>query len=143
MRLGTTVLLLGLALTVAQTASAIEPNPTVFVEATEGFDSYISAAIVKKKVPIRVTQTIENATYVLTNKVEQKEESGVSKLARCVFAYCIGIEGTQTATVRLVNVKTGEVAWAYNVRKPGSKNFQSSAEAIAKHLKRYLEEKGY
>lgn len=143
MRLGTTVLFSGIVLATAQIAAAIEPNPTVYVQPGDGFDSYITAAIVKKKVPIRVTQSKEDATYVLTDQVEQKEESGASKIARCLFAYCIGIEGTQTATVRLVNSKTGEVVWAYNVRKQGSKNFQSSAEAIAKHLKRYMEGAGY
>jgi hypothetical protein len=31
-----------------------------------------------------------------------------------------------------------EMAWAYNVRKLGAHNYQSSAEAIAKHLKSFL-----
>ena len=66
-----------------------------------------------------------------------------SKIARCAFAYCAGINGAQTATVQMVNPKTQDVAWAYNVRKGGSAAYQSSAEAIAKHLKHYLEKTGH
>ena len=77
---------------------------------------------------------------MLTSAVIAKEESAGSKLARCLFAYCIGMEGTQTATVQLVNAKTKEVVWAYNVRKGSASAYQSTAEAAAKHLKKFLEE---
>ena len=59
-----------------------------------------------------------------------------------LFAYCAGIEGSQTASVSLIDAKTKAVVWAYNVHKGGSSNFQSSAEACAKHLKNWLEHKG-
>ena len=61
----------------------------------------------------------------------------MAKIARCAFAYCAGINGHQTATMELVN-RDGTVVYAYNVRKGGSHNYQSSAEAIAKHLKQWL-----
>ena len=125
----------------ALAALGAEARPTIFIEPQGGFESYISAAIVKKGVPAGVTVNKDSATFLLTSKVEQKEESGASKVARCLFAYCAGIDGNQTATVQLVNVKTQEVAWAYNVRKQGSKNYQSSAEAIAKHLKNFFEKR--
>jgi hypothetical protein len=121
--------------------SAAEAKVTVFIEADDAFGSYISAAFVKKGVPATVTVNKESANYILTNRVIEKEESGASKVARCLFAYCAGINGTQTATVQLVNAKTQEVAWGYNVKKQGAKNFQSSAEAIAKHLKNYLQKR--
>jgi hypothetical protein len=50
-----------------------------------------------------------------------------------------GIQGTQTATVQLVDEKTQDVAWAYNVRKGSATAYQSTAEAVAKHLKEFLE----
>ncbi len=123
----------------ASVLTAAESKITIFIDAEDSFGSFIAAAIVKKGVPATVTMNKETANYVLTNKVIEKEESGASKVARCLFAYCAGINGTQTATVQLVNAKTQEVAWAYNVRKQGAKNFQSSAEAIAKHLKNHLQ----
>ena len=112
----------------------------IFIEPQEGFDSYIAAGIVKKKVPAIITQNREEADFILSSVVLTNQESTGSKIARCLFAYCAGINGTQTATVQLVNLKK-EVAWAYNVKKQGAKNFQSSSEAIAKHLKRFLEKK--
>jgi hypothetical protein len=115
------------------------PVIRVFIEPQEGFDSYISAAIVKKNVPVVVTTSREDAAYIITSVVTQKEESTGSKIARCAFAYCAGMNGSQTATVQMIDAKTKDVAWAYNVRKGGSANFQSSAEAIAKHLKQHLE----
>ena len=125
---------------IGRLASSQTASPRIYVEPQEGFESYLSAAIVKKHVPAVVTQDKENASFVLTSAVLAKEESTGSKVARCLFAYCAGIQGTQTATVQLVNVKTKEVAWAYNVKKGSASAYQSTAEAAAKHLKKFLEE---
>jgi hypothetical protein len=114
--------------------------PRIYIPPQEGFESYISAAIVKKHVPAVVTQDKEEARFLLTSAVDAKRESTGSIVARCLFLYCAGVAGTQTATVQLVNAKTHEVAWAYNVQKGSAQAYQSTAEAIAKHLKKFLEE---
>ncbi len=114
--------------------------PRIYIPPQEGFESYISAAIVKKHVPAVVTQDKEEAQFLLTSSVDAKRESTGSIVARCLFLYCAGAAGTQTATVQLVNAKTHEVAWAYNVQKAFAQAYQSTAEAIAKHLKKFLEE---
>lgn len=114
--------------------------PRIYIEPQDGFESYISAALVKKHVPAVVTTNKDEAMFVLTSAVQSKEESAGSKVARCLFLYCVGVNGTQTATVQLVNTKTQEVAWAYDVRKAAAQAYQSTAEAIAKHLKKFLEE---
>jgi hypothetical protein len=132
--------LLLMSLLLAPAAEAATATVKIFIEPQEGFDSYISAAIVKKKVPAIVTQNRADADFVLTSVVTTHQESTGSKIARCLFVYCAGIDGNQTATVQLVNPKK-EVAWAYNVKKGGAKNFQSSSEAIAKHLKNFLEKR--
>jgi hypothetical protein len=116
-----------------------ENSPRIFIEPQNGFELYISAAMIKKHVPAVVTQTKEEAAFVLTSAVESKEESTGSKITRCLFLYCAGIQGNQTATVQLVNATTQEVAWAYNVKKGSASAYQSTAEAIAKHLKEFLE----
>jgi len=118
-------------------------NPRVYIAPQNGFESYLAGAFTKKNVPAQMVQTAEAADYILTPApVQQKPESAGGKIARCLFAYCAGIEGSQTASVTLIDVKTNAVVWAYNVRKGGSSNFQSSAEACAKHLKNWLEHKG-
>lgn len=114
--------------------------PRIYIPPQEGFDSYISAAIVKKHVPAVVTQEKEEAQFLLTSAVDAKRESTGSIVARCLFLYCAGAAGTQTATVQLVNSQTHEVVWAYNVQKGSAQAYQSTAEAIAKHLKKFLEE---
>lgn len=114
--------------------------PRIYIPPQNGFESYLSAAIVKKHVPAVVTQNKEDAQFVLTSAVQAKEESAGSKVARCLFMYCAGAEGSQTASVQLVNAKTQEVAWAYNVRKASAQAYQSTAEAVAKHVKQFLEE---
>jgi hypothetical protein len=86
-----------------------------------------------------VTEDKNEAQFILRSTVEAKEESAGSKVARCLFLYCAGIQGTQTATVQLVDAATQEVDWAYNVHKGSATAYQSTAEAIAKHLKNFLE----
>jgi hypothetical protein len=115
-------------------------SPRIYIEPQNGFESYIAAAIVKKHVPAVATQNKDEAMFRLTSSVVSKEESTGSKIARCLFAYCAGFSGTQTATVQLVKAKTQEIAWAYNVKKANASAYQSTAEAVAKHLKKFLEE---
>jgi len=138
MKLAATILLATLPLAAAKHVESSD-SVKIYIEPQDGFDSYIAAAIIKKHVPATITQNRAEAKYVLTSAVLSKEESTGSKIIRCLTAYCIGIDGRNTATVQLLNDKK-EVSWAYNVRKGGASNYQSSAEAIAKHLKSFLEE---
>jgi len=122
----------------ALTGAAAQSRPTLFINADENFQSALSAAIVKKDVPITITTSQDKAEYVLQSSlVSSKQESGASKVARCLFAYCVGIEGSSTVSVRLIRVQDGAVLWAYQVRKGngGPSGIQSLSEAIAKHLK--------
>ena len=117
--------------------------PKIFIAPQNGYESYLAGAFTKKNVPAQIAQTGEASDYILKPApVEQKPESTGGKIARCLFAYCAGIEGSQTASVTLVDTKTNTVVWAYNVKKGGSGNFQSSSEACAKHLKAWLEHRG-
>jgi hypothetical protein len=123
-------------------AFAVEPTlPKIYIEPQSGFESYISAAVIKKHVPVVVTQRKEDAKFLLTSAVLEHKESTGGKIARCAFLYCIGIAGTQTATVQLIDPANQDVIWAYNVRKADASAYQSTAEAIAKHLKEFLEKK--
>jgi hypothetical protein len=111
----------------------IQPQP-------DGQESYLAAAIVKKHVPAIVTQNRDEAQFLLTAAAQSKEESTGSKIARCPFIYCIGMEGMRTVTVQLVRAQTNEIAWAYTVNKGNANAFQSTAESVAKHLKQFLEQ---
>lgn len=117
------------------TATAQE-RPTLFITPTDdGFEVYLSAAMLKKQVPVTVVTTEERATLVLkASAVDIQQQSTGSKIARCLFAYCAGMEDRGVTSVQLVEGDV--VAWSYAVNKGrGQKNRQSLAEAIAKHLK--------
>jgi hypothetical protein len=112
----------------------------IYIQPDNGFETYVSAAITKKDVPAVVVSEAEAATFILQpTPVEVKTESTGSKVARCLFLYCAGIQGEQTVSVQLFNPRTKAAVWAYTVRKYDAHAYQSSAEAIAKHLKQFLE----
>ncbi len=113
-------------------------QPRIFIKAEPDFGVALTAALNKKHAPVTVVLDEKTADYVLQSaNVAQKQESGVSKIARCLFAYCIGIEGTSNVSVQLIKPADSSVVWAYQVRKAsgGPAGIQSLSEAIAKHLK--------
>jgi hypothetical protein len=124
-----------LVLTFASLAIA-QDLPTVYITPTEeGFEVYMSAAISKKKVPIHIVEKAEDAQYVLkAARVEEEKVTTGKRLVNCLFAYCAGNEDKASVSVTLV--REGRVVWSYAVNKGrGSKNRQSMAEAVAKHMK--------
>ncbi len=119
-------------------ALAATARPSVYIEPQDGFETYVAAAIAKKQVPIDVVTDPAKATYVLKSApVEIKQESTGGKIARCLFAYCAGIEDKGNVSVQLVETGSSKMLWAYSVNKQrgGGKNQQSMAEAIAKHFR--------
>ena len=119
-------------------------RPTVYLEPQQGFETYLAAAFAKKGVPLDVVTDPAKASYVLKSApVEIKQESTGGKIARCLFAYCAGIEDKGNVSVQLIDTSSTKMLWAYSVNKQrgGSKNQQSMAEAVAKHCKEFLEKK--
>jgi hypothetical protein len=88
-----------------------------------------------------VGQVAPTAYLLKAAPVEIKTESTGGKVARCLFAYCAGIEDKGNVSVQLIEANSTRVVWAYSVNKQkgGSKNSQSMAEAVAKHLKEFVE----
>jgi len=119
-------------------ATGSASRPSVFIQAQNGFDSALAAAFIKKQVPANVVTEEGGATYTLKSaEVYAKAESTGSKVARCLFADCIGIEGTASVSVQLVRNSDHAIVWAYQVRKgnSGPVGIQSLSEAIAKHVR--------
>jgi hypothetical protein len=117
--------------------AATTAAPTVYVAHDNGFETDIIGGIEKKHVPVTIVTDPVQADYTLTaNTVQIHQESAGSKIARCLFAYCIGIEDSGSVSVQLIDNHTKAIVWAYNVNKQrgGQSNRQSMAEAIAKHL---------
>src|SRR2546429_10003770 len=129
---------------VASMSFAQLSRPTVYIEPQQGFETYLAAAMSKKNVPVDVVTDQTKATYVLKSApVEIKQESTGGKIARCLFAYCAGIEDKGNVSVQVIETSSTKMMLAYSVNKQrgGSKNQQSMAEAVAKHLKEFLSHK--
>jgi hypothetical protein len=120
----------------ATSSVSAQDRPALYITPTgDGFEVYLSAAMIKKKVPVSVVVKDETATLVLkASAVDIQQQSTGSKIARCLFAYCGGIEDRGSTSVQLLKGDT--VVWSYSVNKGrGQKNRQSLAEAVASHLK--------
>jgi hypothetical protein len=89
-------------------------RPTVYLEPQQGFETYLAAAIAKKGVPVDVVTDQSRATYVLKSApVQVKTESTGGKIARCLFAYCAGIEDKGNVSVQLIETSSTKMLWAY------------------------------
>jgi len=113
----------------ATSPKAIQAGSHVFIEPMDGFETYLSAAILKKKVPLLVTDDRDKADYIIT---------GTSHIERASWAKTIFISGAPQAgaSIAIKDAKTGDLVFAYSVDKfNAARADQSTAEACAKHMK--------
>src|SRR4051794_10148717 len=89
-------------------------QPILYIAPTDdGFETYLTAAIHKKHVPVMVSTAEEKADFVLkSNVVEITKESTGSKVAKCIVFNCAGIEDKGTVSVTLN--KGDLVVWSYS-----------------------------
>jgi hypothetical protein len=100
----------------------------------DGFDTYLKDAIAKKKVPVEITATRDQADYEITGAAES-QKAGTAK--KVIFG---NWHSREEASITVSNIKSGEVVWAYSVHEEASTHGKrSSAEACAKHLKDEIE----
>jgi hypothetical protein len=137
----------------ASTAMA-EDMPRVFIDANETLDasnskdkskqvdfgSALSAALLKKKVPILVVTDQNKAQWSIKSVSAQKEDSTGTKVAKvAVLGVFAGSFTKFEGTIQVIDKNTSAVIYAYNVKK---NNFQSAAEAFAEHFRDdYLKKK--
>jgi co-chaperonin GroES (HSP10) len=101
----------------------------IYIEAGDGFDTYLTAALQKKKVPVVVVVDKDKAEYELSG-VSDHQKAGWAKVV-----FMGQIHSDEQASVKLVNIKTGEVVFAYAGNKKNSMHGrQTAAEACAKHM---------
>lgn len=111
------------------------PN-SVFISPMNGFESYLTAAFEKKKVPLTIVADQGHAAYVITGNADEKK-AGVAKML--VFGQ---IHSDNAASIQMIDQKTSAVVFAYAVNKKNTLHGQqTTAEACAKHLKEQLEKK--
>jgi hypothetical protein len=122
--------LLALSPSWAQQTKSIPAGAKVFLEPMGGFETYLKAAMTKKKVPLQVVNDKAQADFIMTGHSESEKASTAKKVIEWNF------HSDEDATINVSNVKTGEVVFAYEAHKYSSAHGQqSTAEACAKHLK--------
>ncbi len=100
------------------------------------FDKFLRAALEKKKVPLTVVQSREEAEYEITGTSETQKASTAKKIIR------LNWHSTEQASISIADLKSGEVVFAYSVNKESSMHGkQSTAEACAKHIKDIIPKK--
>lgn len=112
----------------------IPAGSKLYVAPGGGFDTFLAAALNKKQVPVTIVADKDKADYI----VEATSESQKAGWAKVIFTGQTG--SAEEASIRIINVKTSEVVFAYAVNKRNSVHGkQSSAEACAKHLKEVVQ----
>ena len=131
--------------TLAQEGKAVEPPNSKAIPAGSkiyiapmvgGFETYLTAGIVKKGVPVVVVTDRTKADFEITG-VSETDKAGWAKML-----FMGSDSSREQASIKVVNVSTSEVVFGYNVHKGNSvRGKQSAAEACAKHLKKKIEGK--
>ena len=116
---------------------AFAPGAKVFVGLmADDFDTFLKAAIAKKKVPVTIVTSKELADFEITGSSESEKASTAKKIFLGSF------HSSEQASISVTDLKSSEVVFAYSVNKSDSAHGkQSTAEACAKHLKDAVEKK--
>jgi len=135
--------LLTVFLCVATVAAA--DTPRVYIQAAEtvdagnakdkakqiDFGSAIAAALMKKQVPVSVVTDSTKAQWTIKTVSSQKDDTTGTKVAKMLLMGSTNFTKFE-GTIQVIDNESSAVLYAYNVKKG---NFQSAAEAFAKHFK--------
>ena len=120
----------------APPSTKIIPGSTVYITPMDGFESYLAAAIGKKKVQLVPVMEKEQADYVISGTSLDKK-AGWAKIV-----FMGNVHSDNSASITMSDRKTGAIVYAYAVDKKSTMHGQqTTAEACAKHLKAHIERK--
>ena len=123
-------------------AQLIPRNSKVYIgrfyaegEKPTGFETYLAAAMRKKNVPVIMVTDRDQADFEITGSADKKGAGLAKKILLGDF------RSTTSASIQVVNVKTGVVAYADSSHKASAnRGMRSSAEKLAKYLKKKIED---
>lgn len=114
----------------------IPAGAKVFVAPMNGFETYLKAALDKKRVPVTVVEDRDKADFEISGASESQKASTAKKVIM------LNWHSNEQASIKVANIKSGVVVFAYSAYKTSSAHGkQSSAEACAKHLKEKIKAK--
>ncbi len=119
--------------------SKIYIAPMVSEDATkpqaQGFESYLAAALRKKDVPLIIVADRAQADFIIEGTADQKGAGWAKKVILGDF------RKSTSASMTVTNLRTGVVAYADSSdRSSANRGLRSSAEKLAKYLKRKIED---
>lgn len=121
--------------TMLSSTKKIKSGSRIFISPMEGgFENFIVAGFQKKEVPLVVVIDRSKADYELSG-ISDSEKAGWAKM------FFMGSQQSrEEASVKVSDLKTGTLVFAYSVHKGNSyRGRQSAGEACAKHLKQIVE----
>jgi len=112
----------------ADPETRIPSGSKVFVAKMDGFETYLIAALAKKKTPLLVVTKRDEADFEIVGNSES-QKAGWAKI---IFG--TGLP-TVEASIQVINLKTGIVAWAVSEhRRDANFGKRSVAEYLAKKI---------
>ena len=127
-----------LAASTGAQAPRVSAGNRVYVDPETQFGVALSAAIVKKKVPVVVTTNKGEAQFIVNSTSSEKKEGSAERVTKILAFGAFAGSGREFNASVMVTNQAGDLAFAYNVKKS---NFQSAAEAFAKHLNNHIKGK--
>ena len=101
----------------------------------QGFESYLAAALRKKDVPLIIVADRSQAGFIIEGSADQKGAGTAKKILLGDF------RKSTSASITVTNLRTGVVAYADSSdRASANRGLRSSAEKLAKYLKRKIED---
>ncbi|OFW37674.1 MAG: hypothetical protein A3J29_06275 [Acidobacteria bacterium RIFCSPLOWO2_12_FULL_67_14b] len=118
----------------AQAPARIDLNALVFVEDSD-FGQALSAAILKKKVPVLVTTARDKAQFFLEETSNASKEGAAERVTKVLaFGVFAGSGKSYEASVTMTNAD-GTVLFAHNAKK---KDMRGAAEDVANKLNDHI-----
>lgn len=112
----------------------IRPGSKVYIHPMDGFETYISAAMDKKKVPLLIVADREKADFEIKGTAEM-QKAGWSKT---IFG---SGRPAVNASIQVINIKSSVVAYSVASHKDNAwSGMKSAAEHIAKNLAKKIRE---
>jgi hypothetical protein len=112
----------------------IIPGSKVYIAPMEGFESYLVAALGKKKVQLVPVSDQSLADYVISGTSVDKK-AGWAKIV-----FMGNVHSDNAASITMTDRRSGAIVYAYAVDKKSTMHGQqTTAEACAKHLEAHIE----
>jgi len=113
-------------------AQGIPANSKLYIEKMNGFEDYLSAAILAKKIPITIVLDRTQADYILTG-TWRESNGGTSGNGSLVAP--LKRRTNYSSSISIVDPKTSAVVFAYSSQRSGTHDLsKQTAEDLAKHL---------